>query len=123
MKMLDNTFVKWLTVTFSATLTLCLLFWLADTAESALATLFKLLYLDTWYIQGLGFALSLAIAFFIGLFFGSEAFATRLESFQKWMIRFPFIAKTYGFTPPPLADRKKNKNKWFWLKYLPTRIG
>jgi len=95
MKTIGRTFIKGLIAIIPVTLTLYLLFWLADTAELALGNIFKLFFPDNWYIKGFGFVLGLVVVFFVGGFLESRAFLARFNKFEALVIQVPFIRTVY----------------------------
>jgi uncharacterized membrane protein len=95
MRPISKTFLKGLIAIIPITLTFYLLFWLAGTAELALGNIFKFFFPDSWYIQGLGFVLSLAVVFFVGRFLESQAFRRRFNNVEQLMIKIPVVKTIY----------------------------
>ncbi len=95
MKPISKTFLKGLMAMIPITLTLYLLFWLAGTAESALGNIFKFFFPDSWYIEGLGFVLGLAVVFFVGSFLESQTFRRRFNNVEQLMIKIPVVKTIY----------------------------
>lgn len=95
MKPVSKTFVKGLIAIIPITLTLYLLFWLAYTAEFVLGKIFKFIFPDTWYIQGMGFILGLVVVFFFGSFLESHAFRRLFRIFEELIIQIPFVKSIY----------------------------
>ena len=95
MKPISKTFLKGLIAIIPITLTLYLLFWLAGTAELALGNIFKFFFPDSWYIQGLGFVLGLAVVFFVGSFLESHTFRRRFDNVEQLMIKIPVVKTIY----------------------------
>ncbi len=95
MKPISKTFLKGLMAMIPITLTLYLLFWLAGTAESALGNIFKFFFPESWYIEGLGFVLGLAVVFFVGSFLESQTFRRRFNNVEQLMIKIPVVKTIY----------------------------
>lgn len=95
MKPFSKTFLKGLIAIIPLTLTLYLLLWLAGTAELALGNIFKFFLPDSWYIQGLGFLLGLAVVFFFGGFLETLFFLRLFTLFEEQVIQIPFVKSIY----------------------------
>lgn len=95
MRPIGKTFLKGLIAIIPITLTFYLLFWLAGTAELALGNIFKFFFPDSWYIQGLGFVLGLAVVFFVGRFLESQAFRRRFNNVEQLVIKIPVVKTIY----------------------------
>ncbi|MGH8588519.1 MAG: DUF502 domain-containing protein [Gammaproteobacteria bacterium] len=122
MKPISKTFLKGLIAIIPITLTLYLLFWLASTAESALGNIFKFFFPDSWYIEGLGFVLGLAVVFFVGSFLESRTFRRRFNNVEQLVIQIPVIKTIYtairDFTSL-LSSEQKGKFKQVVLVNVP----
>jgi uncharacterized membrane protein len=95
MRPVGKTFLKGLVAIIPITFTLYLLFWLAGTAELALGNIFKFFLPDSWYIQGMGFLLGLAVVFIFGKFLESRTFQRLFEAFEELVIQIPFVKSIY----------------------------
>ncbi|TAK60598.1 MAG: DUF502 domain-containing protein [Methylobacter sp.] len=95
MKPISRTFVKGLIAIIPITLTLYLLFWMANTAELGLGKIFKLFFPDSWYIKGMGFILGLVVVFFFGSFLESKTFRRLFHTFEELVIQIPLVKSIY----------------------------
>ncbi|MDD5581048.1 MAG: DUF502 domain-containing protein [Methylobacter sp.] len=95
MKPVTKTFLKGLIAIIPLTLTLYLLIWLAGTAELALGNIFKFFFPDSWYIEGMGFVLGLAVVFIFGKFLESQTFLKIFNTFEELVIQIPFVKSIY----------------------------
>lgn len=92
---ISKTFFKGLIAIIPLILTLYLLFWLADSAESMLGHIFKFFLPDRWYIKGSGFALGVVVVFFFGGFLESRTFRSLFHEFEELVIQIPVIKSIY----------------------------
>lgn len=95
MKPISRTFIKGLIAIIPITLTVYLLFWLANTAELGLGKIFKFFFPDSWYVKGMGFILGLVVVFFFGNFLESQAFRKLFHTFEELVVQIPVVKSIY----------------------------
>lgn len=76
-------------------LTLYLLYWFILTTEAFLGRLIRIVLSDTYYWPGMGFAVGVIVAFFVGVLMHTIIAQKLLSSLEKMVQRVPLVKSIY----------------------------
>ena len=96
MKRLSKCFVQGLLAILPVVLTVYILYWLINTAETVLGSAAKLVLPEGLYVPGMGVAAGVLIVFGLGLLLNLWLFRRLFEVGEKWLGKVPFIKYLYN---------------------------
>lgn len=91
-----RTFLSGLVAVLPLAITLYLIYWLGQLAESAFGGFARLLLPDGWYVPGFGVLLAAVAIFAIGVFVQQVVFSRLVEIAEELLSRIPVVKTVYN---------------------------